>query len=206
MKYIAVLSVIILAFLFQSCASDLEAVRAKEKFTRTKKYAVMPFSGGEKGIGFIYADAMGKWLSAYDYEIIDTATVRQILSKNKITYDEILKNFMSAVGRINEFDGIIMGNIYYGKKDSRTAESGNSTMGGSIWTEKGSTVGDRVSTHVTTNAIRDYVDKCDVYVIGLKDGEVLGQAVYVNDLNSSSSDIAQADELCRKLAQRLSAH
>jgi hypothetical protein len=183
MKYFAVFFVIILAYLFQSCASDLESVRAKEKFTRAKKYAVIPFNCQDWDVGYVYADAMRDWLMTYDYEVVDSTSLKQILAKNKLNMKDVIDNYACAIGKVTEVDGFVIGYIYYDKKSGR----GSSSSAGS-------------------GGMRNFVDKCDAFVINLQDGDILQRANYIGDVTTSMTASAQAEEICKKLAQKLAAH
>lgn len=183
MKYFIVFFVIILAYLFQSCASDLESVRAKEKFTRAKKYAVIPFNCPDWDVANVYADAMRTWLMTYDYEVIDSTSLKDILAKNKLKMKDVIDNYTCAVGKVNEVDGFVIGYLHFDKKSARTGDG-----------------------HVSTGGMRNFVESCDAFVINLKDGDILQRANYLGEITTALSAAAQADEICKKLAQKLAAH
>jgi hypothetical protein len=182
MKYLFVALAVLIGILSIRCTN--EALRSKEKFSRTLKYAMLPFNCPDKELGENLSTKVKEWLSKDDYQFINEADFDRILMQKKLTRQEIVANYFNAVGELRGVDGIIIGETGLDKK---LAKSENAVNGAGSGT-------------------KSFISRCNVMVIDVSSGDVLANVAYNQPLDDFSSGTQSIDYIGRKIALLLSPH
>jgi hypothetical protein len=171
------LLVVFIVLLVAGCSN--EALRSEEKFSRVKKYAILPFNCADTELSSNLVKELKERLIGDDYQIIETEKLDELLKKEKLTPKEVAENYMLVVGRVTDIDGIIIGNIGLDKKvNSRTSSGGNIS----------------------------YISSCDVMVVDVRSGEVLAKGLYSTPSTVLTSGSQRVNEVARNLSLQLSPH
>ena len=145
---------VIVSLLIIQCTN--EALRSEEKFSRAKKYAIVPFDCKDMELSNNLVSELTQRLLGDDFQIIEPEKFDELLAQKKLTRKAVTENYTLAIGQVTGIDGIIIGNITLDKKSSEHQTTVQSTSGGNI----------------------SYISNCSVMVIDIRSSEVLAKGVY----------------------------
>jgi len=149
------------------------------KFSKSKKYAIIPFNCVDKDYGVQLSGSLKDWLNAYGYDVSDEKNLRKENPELSVSNEDICKNYSLIVGKIKSVDAVILGNI---KLDKSSAVKESSSSGRQI----------------------EYIERCDVFVIDVKNGEILDKTAYTANVNAVFSSQMLIDDIAKKIALQLS--
>ena len=173
---------LLITFFCASCTS--EALRNEEKFSRAKKYALIPFNCKDMELSDNLAKELKERLLGDDYKIIESEKLDALLAQNKLTRKQVIENYSSAIARLTGVDGIITGIISLDKKSAEHQMSASTSGGGNI----------------------SYISSCEVLVVDVLSGEVLARANYNTPATVLTSGSQRVDEIARNISLQLSPH
>jgi len=172
---------ILIAAMLLSCSAGMELENLK--FSKSKKYAIIPFDCEDKDYTAELTESVKDWLNAYGYDVIDEEHLRKENPEFGISNEEINKNYSLLIGKIKNVDAVIIGNIKLDK--STTVKEASSSSSGR---------------HV------NFIDRCNVFVIDINNGEILDKTAYTANLNAVFSSQMLIDDIAKKIALQLSPH